>query len=711
MKPLDPATMRLLTDVAGSPLGAVRHVLVAAGAHFDMETAETLAGALGRQTGGEAAETIAAFATPLAGFLGVKALIDAGQSDAALNALQQVIGALPVPSADLLVMRAKLLAAGQTTIDAAMADLRTALDARPDHRFHARHDKFMATLLDHDWAPRRRARVALLGPGTLSFLAKAVRVIGFREWLDLDIYTPDFGAWCQDVLDPASDLYAFKPDVVVLIPNASDLGLGPRIGADTAEALADDLLGMRRLIAERLTAHVIQFGVDTPQPASWGGLEDQLTEGRRRTLGRLNDWLGDDLPEAVSYVAAERVLAFAPRIADQEQWHRAKLYPCQEATPGFAELIVAQVRAVLGLAMKALVVDLDNTLWGGIIGEDGLGGIVLGAPNPNGEAHAALQRYIKELGAKGVLLAVCSKNNLEDAEAPFREHDAMVLTRDDFVAFFANWQDKASNITAIASELNIGIDAIAFLDDNPAERAWIRSQLPDVRVIENDGTPVGMLGALDRSLLFESVGLTSEDTTRQVSYRANAALRGNAIDERSMDDFLVGLAMRCDHGPVDSLRLKRVAQLVNKTNQFNLTTRRYGEAEIKRAGESGDWWWHWFSLSDRFGDHGLIGVMAARKQGTRWHLDNWLMSCRVLGRKVEDFMMATLVQAASAAGANEITAEYIPSKKNAMVEALLPGVGFEPAGSDGDAILYRLAVDAAAAGAATHIADCTGEAA
>jgi FkbH-like protein len=337
----------------------------------------------------------------------------------------------------------------------------------------------------------------------------------------------------------------------------------------------------------------------------------------------------------------------------------------------------------MGLSSKVLVVDLDNTLWGGIIGEDGLGGIRIGPPTPEGEAYQDLQRFLKELQERGVLLAVCSKNNPTDAESPFRSHADMILKLEDFVAFRASWQDKATGLRSIAEELSLGLDSFVFLDDNPLERAWVRTNLPQVIVPEGGCTPWSLLSSLQRGAYFEAIALTAEDLDRKVSYQSTAAIRVAGSSGVPLEDFLRGLHMQSAHGAVDATTVLRVAQLVNKTNQFNVTSRRYSADEVARMTASPHWWCHWFRLADRFGDHGLIGVLFARIERDAWFVDTWLMSCRVLGRRMEEFMCGQLLAAAEAAGARTVHGEYVRTEKNGMVSDLYPRMGFVPDGDEG----------------------------
>jgi FkbH-like protein len=372
------------------------------------------------------------------------------------------------------------------------------------------------------------------------------------------------------------------------------------------------------------------------------------------------------------------------------EWHAAKQYPSSSALPRLADAICSHCVAALGLSAKVLAVDLDNTLWGGVIGEDLLGGIRIGPPTPEGEGYRELQQYIKELQQRGVLLAVCSKNNLADAELPFLRHEEMLLKRDDFAAFVANWNDKPANLEQIAGDLSLGLDSLVFLDDNPLERAMVRSRLPDVVVPECGATPWEMLAALRRGMYFETVSLTEEDRRRHESYRGNAARAAAERTAPSLESFLGGLDMSACHGPVDAKTVTRVSQLINKTNQFNLTTRRYTEDQVRAMASSPDWWCRWFRLSDRFGDHGLIGVILAEKGRVEWRIDTWLMSCRVLGRQMEEFMCASLLSAAQREGASNVVGEYLPSEKNAVVSGLYPRMGFEALPESEHRFVYSL---------------------
>jgi FkbH-like protein len=325
------------------------------------------------------------------------------------------------------------------------------------------------------------------------------------------------------------------------------------------------------------------------------------------------------------------------------------------------------------------VLDLDNTLWGGVIGDDGLEGIVLGEGSAAGEAHLALQRYAKQLKERGVILAVCSKNDAGIAEAVFHKHPEMLLRRSDMAAFVANWDDKAENLRAIAARLNIGIDSLVFVDDNPVERARIRQNLPMIAVPELPEDAAGYVRCLADAGYFEAVAFTSEDRHRAEQYAANAEREALQESAQSMDEFLRGLKMSIMFGPFTNVDHARVVQLINKTNQFNTTTRRYSSEEIANLTKQPDALTLQFRLLDRFGDNGLVSAMILRPSSGQedvLQIDNWVMSCRVFGRQLEFEVMNIVVESARQRGAKGLIADYIATSKNKVISGLYPSLGF-----------------------------------
>jgi FkbH-like protein len=616
--------------------------------------------------------------TALARFVRARVLAYRGDVEAALEGFGLSLQAAALGDPFVLLHRVRLLSRTGRFAEA-VEEFRAALRLYPPYSFFIRSEKILERLITSGACqPRRIAKTALLSSSTTALLAPVLRAAGFREGIQFDIYEGVYGNYQQEILDPNSGLYRFQPDVVVIILNHRDLGLPPSGGKALADEMISRLRGLWQTLNERRPCRVVQVGFDVPPSDAWGSLEDTLPEGRRRLLHHVNSALADNLPAGVSFLDAGAAAAeVGPDFWSDAEWHASKQYPSSTALPRFADYVCSHCAAALGLGAKALVLDLDNTLWGGVIGEDLLGGIRVGPPGAEGEGYLALQRYVKELQQRGILLAVCSKNNREDAELPFREHEAMLLKLDDFAAFEANWLDKADNLQAIAENLSLGLDSFVFLDDNPMERAFVRSRLPQVVVPECGSKPWEMLAALRRGLYFQSIHLTQEDLERHRGYQGNIARKALEQSAASLDDFLAGLEMSAEHGPVDAKTLPRVTQLINKTNQFNLTTRRYAEEQVRALAESPDWWCRWFKLADRFGDHGLIGVLLARKDKSAWNIDTWLMSCRVLGRNMEKFMAQTLLTAAREQGAASVVGEYVPTAKNGLVKDLYPRLGFE----------------------------------
>jgi FkbH-like protein len=384
------------------------------------------------------------------------------------------------------------------------------------------------------------------------------------------------------------------------------------------------------------------------------------------------------------------------RWEDPTAWEISRQYPSSEATPALARRLTSLVRAILGMSSKCLVLDLDGVLWGGVIGEDGPAGIQLGGTS-SGAAYAAFQAYCKGLQQRGVLLAVCSKNNPEDAILPFREHPEMVLKEEDIAVFLANWQPKEENIQGIAKAINIGLDSLVFVDDNPAERERIRQQLPMVEVVELPADPARYAQALHNLHCFESLAFTEEDLLRTSSIRANTQREALGAGETGSADYLHRLDMSLMAQSFNDTNLPRIVQLFNKTNQFNLTTRRITDADATHWMHAPDWFTLTVRLKDRFGDFGLTGILVAVQEQDRLRIDSWLMSCRILGRGVEQAMLAMTLTEARRRGCRELTGEYISTAKNKMVQDLYLKSGFTAclAAPDGPSRYYSLAVESA----------------
>jgi len=531
-------------------------------------------------------------------------------------------------------------------------------------------------------------RLAVLSSSTVDQLAPAIRVAGLRRRLLIDVHIGAYGQYRQDVLDPSSSLRQFAPQTMLFSLSGREVIAGVPLTATLEEVdriiarFIGELRSLWQKARETYNAAIIQQTfIDVTDPLF--GSYDRLVPGApTRVLARLNDRLCEAAAQdGVLILDVARVSERDGIDAwfDAGSWLQGKLEIAPQAAPLYGDLVARILAAQRGQSKKCLVLDLDNTLWGGVIGDDGLEGIVIGEGSAAGEAHLALQRYAKQLKERGIILAVCSKNDAKTAEAVFHEHPEMLLRRSDIAAFLANWDDKAENLKTIATRLNIGIDSLVFVDDNPVERARIRQSLPAVAVPELPDDAAHYVRCLSDAGYFEAVALTSEDRHRAELYEANAkreALLGSA---QSMDDFLRGLEMSVVCGPFTTVDLARIVQLFNKTNQFNATTRRYTSEEITHFAGLPNVLTLQFRLLDRIGDNGLVSAMILRPTADEekmLEIDNWIMSCRVFGRRLEFEAMNIAVEAARQLGIKGFVADYIATPKNSVISALYPSLGF-----------------------------------
>lgn len=538
-------------------------------------------------------------------------------------------------------------------------------------------------------------RVAFLSGSTIDplidILGAWLLLAGFR----LESYNAGFDSWRQEAMDPASGLYAFKPDVVWFFLTARDLRIDDAalesVAAEAAHAgesaALRDVVHAVESVSARCRVPVFVNNAEAAAARVLGNLDAQHELSRGRRLQRYNHALATALPPGCSvFDLAHQAACFGlHRWEDARLWFLSK-HPF--ALDAFGPVAFAASRLLVasrGSSRKCIVVDLDNTLWGGVVGDDGPDGIRLGASGgAAGEAFVAFQTHLKALSLRGIALAVCSKNDDALAREPFRQRSEMVLTLDDIAVFQANWSNKADNIRAIALAMNIGIDSIVFVDDNPAERALVRTELPEVAVVELPDDPSGYVGALAAGAWFETLGVSGEDRLRASAYRDNAA-RSQALavatslsqtsGAANIETYLRDLAMHASWGKADASRIPRMAQLLNKTNQFQLTDRRYSQAELGALAADPHGWVGWFSLRDRFGDHGLISVVVLQIDRGTARIDAWAMSCRVFSRGMEDLIFQVLSREMKSLGCTHLIGAYRASKKNTVVGHLYERLG------------------------------------
>lgn len=561
-----------------------------------------------------------------------------------------------------------------------------------------RLDRYLTEVMPKLPARAPRLRLALLGSSTLDHLVPGIRVGALRRGLLLEVEVAPYGQWRQQILDPGSALYAFKPEAVLLaLDHASllpELPLEtPAADADAAvNAALEELSSLWQMLRDRARTTIIQQTLWSDEPPLFGHFERQVAASPTALATRFDSRLADrasehrvlllDLRGAASGVGMQH-------LSDPKLWHHAKQAISPAATPWLGDQVGRILAAIRGLSKKVAVLDLDNTLWGGVIGDDGLDGIVLGQGSGNGEAFLSFQRYLKRLTGRGILLAVSSKNDRAIAEAAFDQHPEMILRRGDFAAFEANWNEKPSAVRRIARDLDLGLDSLVFIDDNPAERDLMRRTLPMVAVPELPEAPEFYARCIADAGYFEAVSFTTDDTQRNEQYVANRERRQLQASATDMESFLRDLQMTLTVSRFQPADLARVTQLINKTNQFNLTTRRYTEAEVRAMMEDPHILTYAGRLVDRFGDNGLTSIVIGRivpdDSAKAIELDTWLMSCRVLGRRVEHAMLSVVAQDASTLGVSRLIGRYRPTPKNGLVKEHYPSLGFAPVETDGEA--------------------------
>lgn len=518
-------------------------------------------------------------------------------------------------------------------------------------------------------------KLAILGSATISHLPPAIRVAGLRRGMAIKVYEASYGMYWQELMDQSSGLYAFRPDVVLLALDARHAA-----ALETPEAVLDTMRSCWTQAKASFNCQILQQTLLPVFPDLMGNNESRLPHSPAAIVNKVNELLRPASDEAgIDLLSLDRFSVvegldfwYEPGI-----WHRSKHEVHPRATLSYGDQVARLIAAGRGRSSKCLVLDLDNTLWGGVIGDDGLEGIVLGQGSGTGEAFAEFQRYAKSLSERGVILAVCSKNDEKNALEPFLSYPEMVLKREDIACFVANWTDKATNLRSIAKQLNIGLDALVFADDNPVERALIRRELPMVAVPELPEEPALYVQTIAAAGYFEGLRITAEDRARSEQYQANAERERLKDSVTDMASYLDSLRMVLTVQPFDRVGLARVTQLINKTNQFNLTTERLTEAEVEERMLDPKRVTLQVRIADRFGDNGMIAVLIARVLGTDAVIETWLMSCRVLGRKVEEACLNVLAERCAALGAKKLIGLYRPTAKNGMVREMYRGLGFD----------------------------------
>jgi FkbH-like protein len=528
-------------------------------------------------------------------------------------------------------------------------------------------------------------RLAILGGCTLYPLHELLTHMIETADLTCELFVGDYDNYVSEIMEADGALYQFRPHVVFLLPAAHRCKY-PGAVTDAREsaqcaaiAITGQLLELCRTLHERAGSNVLLGNFILPARHDVGKFRSRTLTSEWNFRKWVNLELGLNAPSFVHVCDLEFLANRNGALAaeDPRRWFESK-QPC---APSF---LVAVCREALHLILqlrtppkKVLVLDLDNTLWGGEVAEDGLEGIEIGDTSPRGEAFKAFQKYISSLKERGILLAVCSKNEHARAIEPFEKHPEMVLRAGDFVSIKANWEPKCDNLWRIAAELHLGIESFVFVDDDPAEIEIVRQFAPTVSTILLSGDPADYVGELQDCRLFEPQSITGEDGNRTAQYRAERERQTLLASDSDIDAYLESLAMEMVIREFALVDVPRLAQLINKSNQFNLTTRRRTEAEVQTLIGRPDYLCFSARLRDRFGDYGLISIVIGSMRGDSLEIDTWLMSCRVLKRQVEETVLNELCRLARVKGCSRLEGVYLPTAKNEMVRDHYPRMGFE----------------------------------
>ena len=544
-------------------------------------------------------------------------------------------------------------------------------------------------------APLVPFSLGVVSNATTHPLVPVVSATALRHGFDLTVTEAEYGQVMQEALSPTSALRDANPDAILIAIDYRGLPLHVTPGdaeaaAQTVANCLEYLNAIRAGLRGDGKAICILQTIAPPVETLFGSLDTALPGTLRHLIQEVNRGIAASLTGTPDMLLDVATLASVVGLAewhDPTLWNMAKVPFSGTFLPLYADHVCRLIAALRGKSRRCLILDLDNTVWGGVIGDDGLEGILIGQGDPTGEAHQTVQETALALRGRGIVLAVSSKNHDEFARLPFQKHSEMLLREDHIAVFQANWNDKATNIAAIAKELELGLDAMAFLDDNPAERGLVRRLLPRVAVPELPEDPALYARTLLASGYFEAIAFSAEDRARADFYQDNAkrvALQKQAGD---VDGYLASLDMVIAFQSFDAIGRTRIAQLIGKSNQFNLQTKRYSEGDVAAAEADPSCFTLQIRLADTFGDNGMICVIICRPladDALAWEIDTWLMSCRVLGRKVEQATLAEILREAGARGIQRLVGIYRPTARNRLVEDHYRKLGFAQIGSEPD---------------------------
>ena len=539
--------------------------------------------------------------------------------------------------------------------------------------------------LKKDFSSFKTVKLAVLGDSATQLYVQAIKGYGYELSIHFEIFEADFAQIDLQILNPMSELYAFQPEFIIIAQCTNRLEKKFALQSvhakrDFADTQIKNIENLYQSVLAQIKCKVIYLNFPEVNDIVFGNYSNKTDVSFLYQIRKINFELMNLAQKFKNLfildVHALQSLYGHDFITDHKIYINTDLLFSIDFLPVLVKHTVDIIQSIIGKFKKCLILDLDNTLWGGIIGDDGVENIQIGELGI-GKAFSEFQLWIKQLKQRGIILAVCSKNNETTAKEPFEKHPDMILRLEDIAIFVANWDNKAENIKYIQQVLNIGVDSMVFLDDSSFERNLVLTHIPDIMVPELPEDPAAYLNCIRKLNLFETASFTPEDEQRTLQYQEEAQrsiLQKQFVNE---DEFLKSLNMCSVVAPFNSFNLPRVAQLTQRSNQFNLRTVRYSEEEIQTISNDSNYMSFAFTLSDKFGDYGLISVVILKKQNNRsLFIDTWIMSCRVLKRNMEFFVLNTIVEEGVKNGFEEIEGEFLSTPKNSMVKDHYKNLGF-----------------------------------
>jgi len=529
-------------------------------------------------------------------------------------------------------------------------------------------------------------KIAVLGGSSTEGVVKTLELFLLKKGIKPTFYESEFGQYWEEIVLQKKALVDFSPDLILIHTSCENIKIWPKPSQSDEEVASlvkseqDRLSQMWSAAAEAFGCPIIQNNFELPMTRQFGNLDSVLAQGKTNYVLQINKFVSEFAKEEKSFFVND-INFLSSQLGlqnwfNEELWATARYAFDHSVFPDYASNVASIVAAIFGLTKKCLVLDLDNVMWGGVIGDDGLNGVNIGPDSLVGEGFLSFQRYIKALGERGVVLTVCSKNEDTNAMEGLAHPDGAV-TPSDFSVVRANWDPKSENIKKIAAELNIGLDSLVFIDDSPFEREQVRMQVQGPSVPEVTKSPSSFIMAIEKNGYFESVSLSVEDIARNSIYKTNAQRKIKQKQFSNYDDFLVSLCMKAEISKFKPIYYERITQLINKTNQFNLTTNRYSVSDIAGFAKDENCLSIYGKLEDKFGDNGLVAVLIGKQCNDEMVIDTWLMSCRVFNRNLEFAMFNEFVNCVIKKDIRRIRGVFRPTKKNKPVSSLFQDMGFD----------------------------------